>query len=142
LTSARHIGATSTGTASSGKHAFLIQRGLHEAIDYRTEDWAVEVDRLTNGKGVALVTDPLGGNHWRKSYKALRSTGRYLAFGISAVMTSLSGPLRLLPVVLGIPFFHPLALMNSNKSFRCKPWPHVARDRNDCRLDGNTAEGR
>jgi NADPH:quinone reductase-like Zn-dependent oxidoreductase len=35
---ARHIGATIYGTASSGKHAFLMQRGLHEAIDYRTKD--------------------------------------------------------------------------------------------------------
>jgi synaptic vesicle membrane protein VAT-1 len=73
---ARHIGATTCGTASSGKHAFLIQRGLHQAIDYRTKDWAVEVDRLTAGKGVSLIIDPLGGNHWKKSYKALRSTGR------------------------------------------------------------------
>jgi len=55
-----------------GKHAFLMQRGLHEAIDYRTKDWAVEVDRLTNGKGVTLITDPLGGNHWKKGRKATR----------------------------------------------------------------------
>ena len=114
---ARHIGATIYGTASSGKHAFLLQRGLHEAIDYRTKDWAVELERLTNGKGVALITDPLGGNHWKKSYKALRSTGRLGMFGVSVATTSkLLGPLRLLPVALGMPFFHPLALMNTNKS--------------------------
>jgi synaptic vesicle membrane protein VAT-1 len=114
---ARHIGATIYGTASSGKHAFLMQRGLHEAIDYRTKDWAVELDRLTHGKGVALIIDPLGGSHWKKSYKALRSTGRLGMFGISVATTSrLSGPLRLLPVALGMPFFHPLALMNTNKS--------------------------
>jgi NADPH:quinone reductase-like Zn-dependent oxidoreductase len=114
---ARHIGATIYGTASSGKHAFLMQRGLHEAIVYRTKDWAVELDRLTHGKGVALIIDPLGGSHWKKSYKALRSTGRLGMFGISVATTSrLSGPLRLLPVALGMPFFHPLALMNTNKS--------------------------
>src|SRR5215813_11007530 len=55
---ARHVGATIYGTASAGKHAFLLQRGLHQAIDYRTKDWAVELDRLTNGKGVSLITDP------------------------------------------------------------------------------------
>ena len=90
---ARHIGATIYGTASSAKHAFLMQRGLHEAIDYRTKDWTVELDRLTNGKGVALITDPLGGNHWKKSYKALRSTGRLGMFGVS-VATSRSCPGR------------------------------------------------
>jgi NADPH:quinone reductase-like Zn-dependent oxidoreductase len=94
-----------------------MQRGLQEAIDYRMKDWAVELDRLTNGKGVALITDPLGGKHWRKSYNALRSTGRLGVFGISVATSSkLSGSLRLLPVALGAPFFHPLALMSSNKS--------------------------
>jgi len=114
---ARHIGATIYGTASSGKHAFLIARGLHAAIDYRTKDWPAELDRLTNGKGVELIIDPLGGNHWKKSYGALRSTGRLGMFGISSATSSrLPGPLRLLAVPLGIPFFHPLALMSANKS--------------------------
>ena len=114
---ARHIGATIYGTASSGKHAFLMERGLHEAIDYRMKDWAVELNRLTKGKGVALITDPLGGKHWKKSYKALCSTGRLGMFGISMVTTSkLFGPLRLLPIALGMPFFHPIPLMNRNKS--------------------------
>ena len=114
---ARHIGATIFGTASSKKHLFLKQRGLHEAIDYRTRDWTLELARLTNGKGVALVLDPIGGNHWRKSFKALRSTGRLGMFGISAATTSkLFGPLRMLPVVLGMPLFHPIPLVNGNKS--------------------------
>jgi synaptic vesicle membrane protein VAT-1 len=114
---ARHIGATIYGTASSGKHAFLRQRGLHEAIDYRMKDWTIELNRLTNGKGVALITDPLGGNHWKKSYRALRSTGRLGMFGISLATTSkLFGALRLLPLALGMPLFHPLSLMNRNKS--------------------------
>jgi synaptic vesicle membrane protein VAT-1 len=114
---ARHIGSTIYGTASSAKHTFLFERGVHEAIDYRAKDWVVELDRLTNGKGVALITDPLGGNHWKKSYKALRSTGRLGMFGVSVATTSkLPGPLRLLSLALGTPFFHPLALMNANKS--------------------------
>lgn len=114
---ARHIGARILGTASTGKHAFLKQRGLHEAIDYRTQDWTVELKRLTDGRGVELITDPLGGSHWKRSYTALRSTGRLGMFGISAATESrLFGPLRLLPVALGMPFFHPIRLMNSNRS--------------------------
>ena len=114
---ARHVGATIYGTASSVKHAFVLERGLHHAIDYRTKDWTIELARLTNGKGVALITDPLGGSHWMKSYRALRSTGRLGMFGVSVVTTSkLSGRLRLLPVALGMPLFHSLALMNKNKS--------------------------
>ena len=114
---ARHIGATIYGTASGGKHAFLKQRGLHGAIDYRTKDWSIELKRLTRGKGVELITDPLGGNHWKKSFSALRSTGRLGMFGVSVATTSkLFGPLRLLPVALGMPLFHPIPLMNRNRS--------------------------
>ena len=114
---ARHVGATIFGTASSIKHPFLEERGLHAAVDYRTKDWTVELDRLTQGKGVALITDPIGGSHWRKSYEALRSTGRLGMFGVSAATTSkLFGPLRMLPVALGMPFFHPITLLNRNKS--------------------------
>jgi NADPH:quinone reductase-like Zn-dependent oxidoreductase len=114
---ARHIGARILGTASTGKHAFLKQRGLDEVIDYRTRDWTVELKRLTDGRGVELITDPMGGSHWKKSYKALRSTGRLGMFGISAATESrLFGPLRLLPVALGMPLFHPIPLMNNNRS--------------------------
>ena len=114
---ARHVGARIIGTASSSKHAFLRQRGVHETIDYRTQDWHAEVMRLTGNRGVELITDPMGGSHWKKSYKALRSTGRLGMFGISvATESSLFGPLRLLPVALGMPFFHPIPLMNNNRS--------------------------
>lgn len=113
----RHIGATLIGTASAGKHAFLHERGLHEAIDYRAQDWAVELDRLLDGRGVELITDPLGGNHWKKSYKALRATGRLGMFGISTASESkLPGPLRLAKLAAGIPFFHPLSLMDKNRA--------------------------
>lgn len=113
---ARHIGATIYGTASVSKHAFLKERGLHEAIDYRTQDWSVELERLTGGRGVELITDPLGGGHWKKSYKALRHTGRLGMFGIStASESSLPGPLKLLSVVASLPLFNPISLMNDNR---------------------------
>lgn len=114
---ARHIGATIYGTASEGKHSFLTERGLHHPIDYRNKDWSVELDRLTEGRGVELITDPLGGSHWKKSYKALRATGRLGMFGISvATESGLFGKTRLLKVVFGTPFFHPLGLMDKNLS--------------------------
>ncbi len=113
----RHIGATLIGTASASKHGFLTERGLDHAIDYRTQDWAVELEKLQEGRGVELITDPLGGNHWKKSYKALRSTGRLGMFGISTASESkLPGPLRLLKILSGIPLYSPLGLMDKNRS--------------------------
>jgi NADPH:quinone reductase-like Zn-dependent oxidoreductase len=114
---ARHIGATILGTASAGKHDFLKERGLHEAIDYTRLDWTREVARLTEGRGVELITDPLGGAEWKKSYRALRSTGRLGMFGAStAIESRLPGFLKLLGVGLGMPWFNPVTLMNQNRS--------------------------
>jgi NADPH:quinone reductase-like Zn-dependent oxidoreductase len=114
---ARHIGARIFGTASSLKHPFLKERGLHEAIDYRNKDWSKELARLTGGRGVELIIDPIGGNHWKISYKALRHTGRLGMFGISVASGSgRLAPLKLLKTALGMPFFHPLSLMGRNRA--------------------------
>lgn len=114
---ARHVGARIFGTASSGKHAFLRERGLHEAIDYRSKDWSTELARLTDGRGVELIIDPIGGSHWKRSYEALRHTGRLGMFGISVASGSgRLAPLKLLGTALGMPFFHPLSLMNRNRA--------------------------
>ncbi|MDP3859152.1 MAG: zinc-binding dehydrogenase [Stagnimonas sp.] len=114
---ARHIGARSIGTASARKHAFLKERGLAEAIDYTQGDWRPELMRLTGDRGAELILDALGGSHWKKSYQALRHTGRLGMFGISSATESkLPGPLRLLSVVLGLPLYNPISLMNDNRA--------------------------
>ncbi len=113
----RHIGATLYGTASAGKHAFLKERGLHHPIDYRGADWSPELHRLTDGRGVELILDPLGGAHWKKSYKSLRHTGRLGMFGASTASESgLIRPLAFLKIGLGLPWFNPVSLMNDNRA--------------------------
>jgi NADPH:quinone reductase-like Zn-dependent oxidoreductase len=113
----RHFGARMIGTASGGKHPFLMERGLDAAVDYTRDDWQSEVSRLTAGRGVELILDPLGGSHWKKSYAALRPTGRLGMFGASTVTESkLPGMLRLLGVAAGLPWFNPISLMNANRA--------------------------
>lgn len=114
---AKHVGAVTYGTASPGKHAFLKERGLDHPIDYRNRDFLAEVMALTAGKGVELVIDPIGGDSWKKSYKALRSTGRLGMFGVSAVSESnLFGKLKYLKILVQTPLYSPLSLMNANRS--------------------------
>jgi NADPH:quinone reductase-like Zn-dependent oxidoreductase len=113
----RHLGARMIGTASPGKHPFLKERGLHDAIDYTSGDWLPELMRLTGDRGAELILDPLGGSHWKKSYKALRHTGRLGMFGISSASESrLPGPLKLVGMAAGLPLFNPISLMNTNRS--------------------------
>ena len=114
---ARHIGAKTFGTSSPGKHVFLKKRGLNHPIDYRAHDFLKEVKRLTEGRGCELVTDPLGGSHWKKSYKALRATGRLGMFGVSTLTQSgMARPLRFIKLALQMPWYNPVKLMNGNKS--------------------------
>lgn len=114
---ARHIGARTLGTASSGKHDFLLKRGLDVAIDYRNSDWVSGVMKATDQKGVELIIDPLGGKNWKKSYRVLRASGRLGMFGVSEVTDSgLFGKLRLLSLLKNMPIFNPISLMNENKA--------------------------
>ena len=113
---AKHIGAETFGTASASKHSFLKERGLDHAIDYRRQDWLPVLMDLTQGHGVELVIDPLGGSSWKKSYRALRTTGRMGVFGMSTASASgIRGKLRALKALMQTPRFHPLALMNRNR---------------------------
>ena len=113
---ARHIGARTFGTASKGKHEFLKERGLDHPIDYREQDWLPVLMGLTNGRGVELVIDPLGGKSWKQSYRALRSTGRMGVFGMSVASASgISGKWKALKAIISMPRYNPIGLMNRNK---------------------------
>jgi NADPH:quinone reductase-like Zn-dependent oxidoreductase len=113
---AKKIGATTYGTASPSKHKFLLERGLDHAIDYRSQDWQPVLQQLTNGRGVDLIIDPIGGAHWKKSYASLRHTGRLGMFGVStASADGFAGKLKMLKAVIQTPWFHALPLLNRNR---------------------------
>ena len=113
---AKKIGAVTFGTASPSKHQFLTERGLDHPIDYRSQDWFPVLKNLTSGRGVDLILDPIGGAHWKKSYAALRHTGRLGMFGVSAASANgLTGKLKLVKAALQMPRFHPLRLLNQNR---------------------------
>jgi NADPH:quinone reductase-like Zn-dependent oxidoreductase len=113
---AKHIGAKTLGTASSHKHEFLQKKGLDFAIDYTNRDWLEEVKKITDGRGVELIIDSIGGKHLDKSYQALRRTGRLGSFGISlATRTKRSAKLNLIKAVLQTKKYSPVRLMNANK---------------------------
>lgn len=116
---AKQIGATIYGTASSRKHEFIKDRGVDVAIDYRTQDWYEQLMEYTQGKGVDLITDPIGGKHWKKSYKALRSTGRLGMFGISSASeyTGVMAKLQMLRMLVQMPIFHPMSLLDNKGVF-------------------------
>ncbi len=118
---ARHLGARTIGTASPGKHPFLLSRGLEHAVDYRRGGWQAEVSEVTRGRGVDLVLDPLGPASWQESLKLLGPAGRLGMFGISQLaVPGLRGKLRLAAAMLTARRFHPAKLIRGNRGvFGC-----------------------
>jgi NADPH:quinone reductase-like Zn-dependent oxidoreductase len=76
--------ATVIGTASAFKHDALRAFGVDHAIDYRHADVANEVRRITRGRGVDVILDPIGGGSFTTSYRMLAPMGRLVIFGLSA----------------------------------------------------------
>jgi NADPH:quinone reductase-like Zn-dependent oxidoreductase len=112
-------GAEVLGIASAAKHDVLRECGVRHTIDSGAYDYETEVRRLTDGKGVHIVLDPMGGLHWKKGYRCLAPTGRLVMFGLSSAATGKSRSIRsLLKTVLQTPWFSfpPLKLINDNKA--------------------------
>lgn len=74
---ARRAGARVLATASSDERlARLTDLGLDHGINYRREGVVDAVMRLTDGRGVDLVVDPVGGSTLQSSLGALAYRGR------------------------------------------------------------------
>lgn len=111
-------GAKVIGTASIGKHEYLKQIGVDYCIDYRKEDFEKKVMEITAGAGVELVLDAVGGESFKKSYRALSATGRLGMFGVSSAAVGKSkNRVAFFKMVASLPWFKftPIELINNNK---------------------------
>ncbi len=79
------IGARVIAAASSDeKLAVCKQMGADDTINYSTEDLRERIKALTNGKGVDVVFDPLGGNFSEPVLRSVAWNGRFLVIGFVA----------------------------------------------------------
>lgn len=104
------------GTASAEKHALLREAGVHHPIDYRNSSYEDEVRRLTGGRGVQLILNPLGGRDWSRSYGVLRPGGRMVIYGWSNLVSGTGrNYLHVVKELVGLKRFSALELMNDNR---------------------------
>jgi NADPH2:quinone reductase len=96
---AAKAGARVIGTGSSHEQLDALRRlGLHDGIDYHTEDVRQRVLDLTDGVGVDMALDPVGGHMTQQIVGATRRGGKVLLVGFSSrEPTTING----MTVVLG-----------------------------------------
>ncbi|UZF90216.1 NAD(P)H-quinone oxidoreductase [Bosea sp. NBC_00550] len=74
---AKAFGATVLATAGSeDKCRACRELGADHAINYRTEDFVVAVKAATEGRGVDLILDMVGGDYIDRNYEAAADQGR------------------------------------------------------------------
>jgi NADPH2:quinone reductase len=79
------MGARVIACASSDdKLAFARERGADETINYSKDDLKDALRRLTDGRGVDVVCDPVGGAYSEAALRAIAPGGRLLVIGFAA----------------------------------------------------------
>jgi NADPH2:quinone reductase len=82
----KYLRAEVFATAGTEEKVALVRSyGADTVINYAKEDFAVEIQRATEGYGVDVVMDSVGGEVFRKSWNLLAQMGRYVLYGISSV---------------------------------------------------------
>ena len=85
---AKSIGAKVIGTVGSNEKIEIAKaNGYDNVINYTKDDFAKEVMKLTNNKGVSAVFDGVGKNTFKGSVACLKPRGMMVSFG------NASGPL-------------------------------------------------
>lgn len=82
---AKLFGATVIASASSpAKRAFALENGVDLAVDSGAPDWREQIKAATNGRGVDIVVDPVGGAITERAFRSLAYKGRHLIIGFAA----------------------------------------------------------
>lgn len=104
---AKKLGARVIGTTSTPQKADIARAaGCDEVILYSETDFAQEVRRITEGRGVDVVYDSVGKSTWEKSLDSLKTRGMMVSFG------NASGP---------VPDVSPLALSQRGSLYLTRP---------------------
>ena len=83
------FGLTIIVTAGSDeKVKAALDLGADHAINYRTEDYVERVKAITDGAGVAIVLDMVGGDYVPRNLKCLAEDGRHVSIAVQGGATA------------------------------------------------------
>ncbi|KFO75830.1 Quinone oxidoreductase PIG3, partial [Cuculus canorus] len=94
-----HAGASGVGTAAiqlvrlakgipivtagtQEKLKATVNAGAAAAFNYKTEDFSEKVLAFTQGSGVDMILDCVGGSYWEKNLSCLSTDGRWIIYGL------------------------------------------------------------
>jgi tumor protein p53-inducible protein 3 len=75
-------GARAIATAGSEEKAAFCRELGATAVNYKEQDFLAEVKQVTNGQGVDVILDPVGGAYLDRNISALRRFGRLVSIGL------------------------------------------------------------
>ncbi len=99
---------------SDDKVTYLKTLGIQHVINYNKLDFSEEITRITNGSGIDVIFDAVGGESVKKGVKLLSPTGKIIVFGAASI-TSL-GFFKKIRTVLKFGFYHPIQFIGTSKS--------------------------
>jgi len=81
----KKMGARVIASASTDDRLMVCQKsGADELINYTTQDFRTAISQITNGKGVDVVCDPVGGAITEKALRCTNWKGRYMVMGFAS----------------------------------------------------------
>jgi NADPH:quinone reductase-like Zn-dependent oxidoreductase len=114
---AKSVGAKIIGTSSGWKHERLKNMGVDLCIDYNTENVKEKIMDYTNGYGVDLIIDPVGGKQWSESYSMLAPMGKLIVYGNqNLVQGKTRSTLALAKEFFSMPKIKPFEMIGQNKA--------------------------
>lgn len=82
---AKAMGAKVIAAASTDeKLEFCKKSGADELINYSTEDLKTRIKEITDGRGVDVIYDPVGGDYTETAFRSMAPNGRLLVIGFAA----------------------------------------------------------
>lgn len=80
---AKQLGAkTVIGTVSKDeKREIVSEAGADFVLNYQNVDWIEKMKEITDGEGVSVILDPIGGEVRKKSFQCLSPFGKIVNFG-------------------------------------------------------------
>lgn len=86
---ARAFGATVIATAGSDeKCSAMLALGAHHAVNYKSQDFAVEAKRISEGRGVDVVLDMVAGDYVAREVECLAEDGRLVIIAVQGGLNS------------------------------------------------------